>query len=224
MKRCQPGWIGWESSQDREEAVKVRSTWVPCWILSLFLGASASSAEALRIRDGEHPLDQSSVHPERYALVEQMAADAGASVTELIQSSAARAKIKLESYVSDEVGLPTLRDIMDELAKPGTYERLEAFAEEACGACQKVLDHHRLPAIAEHTGSLWQILFMTKRPQTQADIMAGDAATMRRLDAECMKRGLYALPGVRRFFSTVHGEAELEDSLRILDDACRAVA
>ncbi len=79
----------------------------------------------LRIRDGEHPLDQSSVHPERYALVEQMAADAGASVTELIQSSAARAKIKLESYVSNEVGLPTLRDIMDELAKPGRDPRAQ---------------------------------------------------------------------------------------------------
>lgn len=79
----------------------------------------------LRIRDGEHPLDQSSVHPERYPLVEQMAADAGASVTELIQSSAARAKIKLESYVSDEVGLPTLRDIMDELAKPGRDPRAQ---------------------------------------------------------------------------------------------------
>ncbi len=79
----------------------------------------------LRIRDGEHPLDQSSVHPERYALVEQMATDAGASVTELIQSSAARAKIQLENYVSDEVGLPTLRDIMAELAKPGRDPRAQ---------------------------------------------------------------------------------------------------
>ena len=114
--------------------------------------------------------------------------------------------------------------MLDELAKPGSYERLNAYADRACAACQTVLDRHGLPAIAEHTGSLWQILFTTKRPETQADTMAGDAAAMRRLDAECMKRGLYALPGVRRFFSTAHGEAELEDTLRILDAACRAVA
>ena len=112
--------------------------------------------------------------------------------------------------------------MLDELAQPGVYERLNAFAAEACGACQKVLDRHDLPAIAEHTGSLWQILFMTKSPRTQADMMAGDAAAMRRLDAECMRRGIYALPGVRRFFSTVHGGQELDDTLRILDEACRA--
>ena len=114
--------------------------------------------------------------------------------------------------------------MLDELAKPGSYERLNAYADRACAACQTVLDRHGLPAIAENTGSLWQILFMTKRPETQADMMAGDAAAMRRLDAECMKRGLYALPGVRRFFSTAHGEDELADTLRILDAACRAVA
>ena len=114
--------------------------------------------------------------------------------------------------------------MLDELAKPGSYERLNAYADRACAACQTVLDRYGLPAIAEHTGSLWQILFMTKRPETQADMMAGDAAAMRRLDAECMKRGLYALPGVRRFFSTAHGEDELADTLRILDAACRAVA
>ena len=112
--------------------------------------------------------------------------------------------------------------ILDELAKPGTYERLNGYADRACAECQAVLDRHGLPAIAENTGSLWQILFMTKRPETQADMMAGDGAAMRRLDAEGMKRGLYALPGVRRFFSTVHGEAELEDTVRALDEACRA--
>jgi len=114
--------------------------------------------------------------------------------------------------------------MLDELARPGVYERLNAYADEACGACQKVLDRHDLQAIAEHTGSLWQILFMAQSPRTQADMMAGDAAAMRRLDAECMKRGIYALPGVRRFFSTVHGTRELEDTLRILDESCRVVA
>lgn len=113
--------------------------------------------------------------------------------------------------------------ILDELSKPGVYEQLDAFASEACTESQKVLDRHGVPAIAENTGSLWQILFMHRSPRNQADMMAGDAVAARRLDAECMKRGIYALPGVRRFFSTAHGERELEDTLRVLDAACRMV-
>jgi glutamate-1-semialdehyde 2,1-aminomutase len=113
--------------------------------------------------------------------------------------------------------------LLDELARPGMHGRLNAFSDEAAAACQQVLDRHGLEARAENTGSLWQILFMRQRPRNQADIQAGDAARMRRLDAECMKRGLYALPGVRRFFSTAHGSGELEDTLRILDDACRSL-
>lgn len=84
----------------------------------------------LRIRDAQHPLDQSGVHPERYALVEQMAAAVGCKVEDLSKDSTARAKIDLKAYVSDDVGLPTLRDIMEELAKPGRDPRkkFEAFA------------------------------------------------------------------------------------------------
>ncbi|MGJ8639579.1 MAG: Tex family protein [Opitutaceae bacterium] len=92
--------------------------------------AFEQSAGFLRIRDAEHPLDQSGVHPERYSLVEQMAAAVGCKVEDLTKDSAARSKIDLQNYVSDEVGLPTLRDIMDELAKPGRDPRkqFEAFA------------------------------------------------------------------------------------------------
>jgi glutamate-1-semialdehyde 2,1-aminomutase len=114
--------------------------------------------------------------------------------------------------------------LLDELATPGVYDRLNGYADRACAEMQKVLDRHALTAIAENTGSLWQILFVARRPQTQADLMKGDVAAMRRLDVECLKRGIYALPGVRRFFSTAHGEAELEDTLRALDSACRALA
>lgn len=84
----------------------------------------------LRIRDAEHPLDQSGVHPERYTLVEQMAATVGCKVEDLTKDSAARSKINLQDHVSEDVGLPTLRDIMEELAKPGRDPRkqFEAFA------------------------------------------------------------------------------------------------
>lgn len=92
--------------------------------------AFEQAAGFLRIRDGEHPLDASAVHPERYALVERMAADLGVTVADLMRDAKLRAKIQLEAYVSDDVGLPTLKDILAELAKPGRdpREKFEAFA------------------------------------------------------------------------------------------------
>lgn len=77
----------------------------------------------LRIADGQNPLDNTAVHPERYALVQQMAKDAGLDVPALIASAEARKKIDLKRYCSDEVGLPTLNDIMSELDKPGRDPR-----------------------------------------------------------------------------------------------------
>jgi uncharacterized protein len=77
----------------------------------------------LRIRDAKHPLDQSAVHPERYELVEKMAKDLKASVQDLMSSEELRAKIVLQNYVSETVGIPTLQDIVEELAKPGRDPR-----------------------------------------------------------------------------------------------------
>jgi uncharacterized protein len=92
--------------------------------------AFEQAAGFLRIRDGAHPLDASAVHPERYALVEKMAADIGATVADLMRDGKLRAKIKLENYVTADVGLPTLNDIMAELAKPGRdpRQKFEAFS------------------------------------------------------------------------------------------------
>src|SRR6185503_6990886 len=92
--------------------------------------AFEQAAGFLRIRDAKHPLDTSAVHPERYALVEKMAADAGCTVQELMANEVKRKGIDLKKYVSDGVGLPTLQDIMSELAKPGRDPRkqFEAFS------------------------------------------------------------------------------------------------
>ena len=92
--------------------------------------AFEQAAGFLRIRDGAHPLDASAVHPERYELVDKMAADAGCSVLDLLKDSGKRAKIDAKKYVSEEVGLPTLQDILKELAKPGRDPRqqFEAFS------------------------------------------------------------------------------------------------
>jgi uncharacterized protein len=92
--------------------------------------AFEQAAGFLRIRDGAHPLDASSVHPERYELVDRMAADLGCTVQDLLRDPAKRASIKLDLYVTPEVGLPTLKDIVAELAKPGRdpREQFEAFS------------------------------------------------------------------------------------------------
>ncbi len=91
--------------------------------------AFEQAAGFLRIGDAVNPLDASAVHPERYPLVERMAKDAECNVKELIGSDALRKSIPLEKYVDDSVGLPTLRDILTELAKPGRDPRqgFEAF-------------------------------------------------------------------------------------------------
>lgn len=85
--------------------------------------AFEQAAGFLRIRNAKNPLDASAVHPERYDLVEKIAKDIGAKVTDLMSSEELRSKIILKNYVSETVGLPTLQDIMDELSKPGRDPR-----------------------------------------------------------------------------------------------------
>ncbi len=89
------------------------------------LGAKAyqQSAGFLRIVGGDNPLDNTAVHPEHYALVERMAKDAGCDVPALIASKERRAAIDLNRYCTDEIGLPTLTDIMAELDRPGRDPR-----------------------------------------------------------------------------------------------------
>jgi len=89
------------------------------------LGAKAfeQAAGFLRIRDAANPLDSSVVHPESYHLVDAMAKNAGCTVSDLMKDTSLRVKIRLQDYVGDTVGLPTLNDIMQELAKPGRDPR-----------------------------------------------------------------------------------------------------
>jgi protein Tex len=96
------------------------------------LGAKAfeQAAGFLRVRGGAHPLDASAVHPERYSLVERIATDVGLPLPELIGNESQLGKVKLERYVSDDVGLPTLQDILTELKKPGRDPR-DAFEPPA---------------------------------------------------------------------------------------------
>ena len=95
--------------------------------------AFEQAAGFLRITDGEDPLDRTAVHPESYEVVERMARDLNASVPTLIEDPGLRARVDPEKYVTESTGLPTLKDILSELAKPGrdprdTFEAV-SFAE-----------------------------------------------------------------------------------------------
>jgi len=90
------------------------------------LGAKAyeQAAGFLRIPDAPNPLDTSAVHPESYPVVEAMAAKLGVSVKELIQDKELQTRINIEDFVTQQCGIPTLTDIMQELAKPGRDPRV----------------------------------------------------------------------------------------------------
>jgi uncharacterized protein len=85
--------------------------------------AFEQSAGFLRIRDAKNPLDRSSVHPESYAVVDQMAKKMKCTIDDLMSKSELRLQIRLDEFVSEKAGMPTLQDIMLELAKPGRDPR-----------------------------------------------------------------------------------------------------
>lgn len=91
--------------------------------------AYEQAAGFLRIRESEHPLDASSVHPESYHIVEKMAADLNVNIEALLIDNKLKKSINIKSYVSDAIGLPTLQDILSELDKPGRdpREKFEVF-------------------------------------------------------------------------------------------------
>ena len=94
----------------------------------------------LRVSGAQHPLDESAVHPESYHITEAMAADLKCRLGDLISDAGLRRKIKVDRYVSDTIGLPTLNDIMDELAKPGRDPRESFQAFEFAEGVNKISD------------------------------------------------------------------------------------
>jgi uncharacterized protein len=102
--------------------------------------AFEQSAGFLRIHDGDHPLDTSAVHPESYPVVDAMARDLDSSVTDLMKDARLREKIEPSRYVSDRIGIPTLQDILAELAKPGRDPRQEFEIFEFTEGINKISD------------------------------------------------------------------------------------
>jgi len=121
--------------------------------------------------------------------------------------------------IAAAAGLATL----EVLERPGFYEALREKSDALTGALQEVLDRHGVPAIAAGRNSFWQLLFMAAEPVNQVDIMNSDTERMKRLDLELLRRGVYVLPGVRRFVSAVNTEQDVADTVAALDEACQAL-
>jgi uncharacterized protein len=116
------------------------------------LGTKAfeQAAGFLRIRNAANPLDASAVHPESYNVVKAMASDLSCSVSDLVKDASLRNRVRLQGYVNDAVGLPTLNDIMQELAKPGRdpREQFEIFSfADGINKIEDVRTGMRLPGI-----------------------------------------------------------------------------
>lgn len=112
--------------------------------------AFEQAAGFLRIRNGENPLDASAVHPESYPIVEAMARDVACSVKDLLDDETLRRQIDLSKYVTDKVGMPTLGDILSELAKPGRDPRKEFESFGFAHGVEKIQDLRagmRLPGV-----------------------------------------------------------------------------
>ncbi|MEA1899681.1 MAG: Tex family protein [Thermodesulfobacteriota bacterium] len=114
----------------REDNGHFKSRWQLTKVPRLGPKAFEQSAGFLRIIDGENPLDASAVHPETYYIVDAMAGDLETTVIDILKKPDIRHQIDITKYVTDSVGIPTLNDILDELAKPGRdpREKFETFS------------------------------------------------------------------------------------------------
>jgi uncharacterized protein len=112
--------------------------------------AFEQAAGFLRVRDAKNPLDRSAVHPESYHVVDRMAKKMNATVDELVEKAELRAMINLQEFIDEKVGLPTLQDIIQELAKPGRDPRQKFEIFEFDRNIHTIHDLHkgmRLPGI-----------------------------------------------------------------------------
>ena len=117
-------------------------------------------------------------------------------------------------------GLATLEVIV----QPGFHATLNNRADRFRAAMQAVLDEYQLPARIAGRASFWQPLFIDHEPRDAMDLLVSDMPRARRLDHLWLKHGVFVLPGVRRFFSAAHDEADLARTLEALHAACAGVA
>ncbi len=153
-----------------------------------------------------------------------------AGKAEIIEMANARNKGKANyAYVSgtlhgNPMGAAVGLAVISELEKPGFYSSLHARGDDLITRLQSVLYRHEIPAIVAGGGSLWQILFLESPPVNALDLVNSNKDAMRRLDKELLRRGIYVLPGVRRFVCDANTEEDFELTVAALHEACEVVA
>ncbi len=168
--------------------------------------AFEQAAGFLRVPESKNPLDNSAVHPERYGIVEQIAKDLGSSISDLVGKRVAVDAIALEKYVSDNIGLPTLRDIASELIKPGRDPREDgirlAYSDDVAeiedlrpgmvlqGTVTNVTNFGAFVDIGVHQDGLVHISELSDQfvSDPSSVVAVGDVLSVRVLDVDKVKR------------------------------------
>lgn len=112
---------------------------------------------------------------------------------------------------------------LEALREPEVYDRLNAWSETLRAEVRALLGRHGVPAIVDGLGSFWHLAFADRPHRNHADSLAADAKRIKAFDTELIRHGVHLFPGGRRLVTTAHGEAEMEDTLRAVDAACRAI-
>ena len=110
---------------------------------------------------------------------------------------------------------------IETLSQAGVYERVNRLSDELRRGVQQVVDRHGMNVLVFGYGPMWHMLFTDREPTCYADVLAADGASLLRLERELIRQGLFVLPGNRRFVSIAHTEADIEDTLPAIDQACR---
>ena len=120
------------------------------------------------------------------------------------------------------LGMAAGMAMLEELRKPGVYQKLFDIACSVRATFSEILRDHRIPAICFGHGPMWHMLFTDREPRNFGDVIASDRKALVAFDTELIRAGIFVLPGNRRFVSLAHDETVIRDSAVAFERACQA--
>ena len=125
------------------------------------------------------------------------------------------------TFHGNPLGAAAAIAMLNELSQPNFYKQLHARSQQIRVEAQKILDRHGVEAIVAGKSSLWQILFRKNQPRNYADLLSSNMDRVKKWDLFALKKGIYVLPGVRRFVSAVITDEDVTEFCKVLDETCR---
>ena len=125
------------------------------------------------------------------------------------------------TFHGNPLGAAAAIAMLNELSQPDFYKQLHARSQQIRVEAQKILDRHGVEAIVAGGSSLWQILFRKNQPRNYADLLSSNMDRVKKWDLFALKKGIYVLPGVRRFVSAVITDEDVTEFCKVLDETCR---